>query len=94
MGIEALDKVYILSHVHKFNEKHECLHNHESGKLIGIFYSKDKALDILESYKKLEGFRDQLSGFCIQEHLIDRIDDTKLNELLENKKTGKYSDLK
>ena len=90
MGVENLAKIYILLHVRKFNKKSECLHCHESEKLIGVFYSKKKALDIIEFYKKLEGFKDYPNGFCLQEYLIDEIDDLKIDRLLENLKKGMY----
>jgi len=72
-----LNKIYVLSHKHLF----EC--GHEDDKLIGAFLSKEKALEILEKYKKLEGFKDYLEGFYIQECIIDEIDISILNELIE-----------
>jgi len=72
-----LNKVYILSHKHPFED------GHEEEKLIGVFFSKKKALATLKDYKKFEGFRDHLEGFYIQECIIDKIDDKILDELIE-----------
>ena len=94
MGVENFDKIYVLFHIRKFNKKSECVHGHESRKLIGIFYSRNKALDILESYKKLEGFKNYPMGFHIQEYLVDEINKDNLNNLLGNKKIGKFSGIK
>ena len=94
MGIENSSKVYVLSHTHKFSKQSECFYGHKSEKLIGIFYSKEKALNTLERYKDLEGFKNHTNGFQIQEYVIDDTNRDKLNELLENKKAGKYSEVK
>ena len=75
-----MNKVYTLSHIHKFDD------GYIDDKLIGTFNSKEKALEILEKYKYLEGFRDHLDGFYIQECLIDEINIKALNELIEGYK--------
>ncbi|NGX31422.1 MAG: hypothetical protein K940chlam8_00790 [Chlamydiae bacterium] len=72
-----MNKVYTLSHKHTFEDEHI------DEKLIGVFSSKDEALNELENYKKLEGFRDYLGGFYIQECVIDKIDNSVLNELIK-----------
>ncbi len=72
------NKIYILAHKHKFED------DHEDEKLIGTFFSKKKALEILNDYEKLEGFRDNIEGFYIQECIIDEIDKKQLNELLKD----------
>jgi hypothetical protein len=60
----------------------EC--SHEDIKLIGIFFSKRKALKVLKDYKKIEGFRDHWVGFYIQECIIDKVDNKVLNELIKS----------
>lgn len=72
-----MNKIYILSHKHLF----EC--GHKEGKLIGAFLSKKKALNILEKYKKLKGFRDNLEGFCIQEMNINELDEEHLKSIIK-----------
>ena len=72
-----MNKIYILSHKHKF----EC--GHESKKIIGSFFSKKKALEILEKYKNIKGFKDNLYGFYIQEFIVDELDTKKLKEIKE-----------
>ncbi len=94
MGIDSLKKTYVLSHTRKFNRKTECLYRHQCAKLIGIFDSKDRALNVLKSYKNLEGFKKHPRGFRIQKYQIDSIADTKISQLLESKKRGKYSEVK
>lgn len=72
-----MNKIYVLSHKHLF----EC--GHEDDKLIGIFFSKRKALKVLDDYKKIKGFKDHLKGFYIQECTIDEISNKELNELIK-----------
>lgn len=93
MGVKQFDKVYVLFHIRKFKEV-ECLFDHECGKLIGTFYSKDKALKVVESYKVLEGFRDYPECFRVEEYLLNEINNSKLKDLFENEKKGKYTDIK
>lgn len=75
-----LNRIYILSHKHSFED------GHKEGKLIGAFFSKKKALAILEKYKKKEGFRDNLEGFCIQEIDINKLDDKHLKTIIKEQK--------
>ena len=67
MGIINLKKVYILHHIHEFEN------NQENIKLIGVFSSKEKALKVLANHKILPGFKDAPNGFSIDEYTIDRI---------------------
>ncbi len=78
-----LNKVYELSHVHKFKKPSECLHGHEEEKSIGIFFSKEEAQEKIKEYKKYKGFRDHPEGFCVREYIIDEIDNKSLNQLIE-----------
>jgi hypothetical protein len=66
MGITKPNRVYILHHVHEFEDGHEDI------KLIGIFSTKQKALNVLESYKTLPGFKQNIDGFSVNEYTIDR----------------------
>ncbi len=75
-----MNKIYILSHKHVFGD------GHKEGKLIGAFFFQKKALTILEEYKKLEGFRDNLEGFSIQELNIDELDEKQLKAIIKEKK--------
>ncbi len=77
MKVLVLNKIYILAHKHPFED------GHADYKLIGAFFSKKKALKVLEDYKKTEGFRDYLEGFYIQECIIDKIDNKILNGLIQ-----------
>ena len=70
-----LNKIYILAHIHKFED------GHESKKIIGSFFTKEKALEILDKYKTLEGFKDALEGFYIQEVEIDILDKKKIETI-------------
>ena len=75
-----LNKIYILAHIHKFEN------GHEDKKLIGSFFTKEEALEILDKYKPLPGFKDNLNGFYIQEIEIDILDKKKLEII--NKQWG------
>jgi len=57
--------VYKLEHSRKIDEEYDTT------KLIGFFSSKEKAEEIIENYKKMEGFRDYPEGFTIEECEID-----------------------
>ena len=72
-----MNKIYILAHKHFF----EC--GHEDEILIGVFFSKKKALETLEKYKNIRGFKDNLDGFYIQEFIIDMLEEKKLKEIKE-----------
>lgn len=58
----------------------ECGHDDE--KLIGIFFSKRKALQTLDDFKKIKGFKDHVEGFYIREYKMDQIDDDELKNLI------------
>jgi len=70
-----LNKIYILAHIHKFED------GHESKKIIGSFFTKEKALEILDKYKTLEGFKDALEGFYIQDIEINKLNEKKLEKI-------------
>ena len=72
-----MNKIYILSHKHKFED------GHEDKRIIGAFFSKKKALETLEKYKNIKGFKDNLYGFYIQEFIIDVLKERKLKEIKE-----------
>ena len=73
-----LNKIYILAHIHKFED------GHEEEKLIGSFFTKEKALEILDKYKHLPGFKDALEGFYIQEVEIDKLNEKELKRIKKN----------
>ncbi|NQS89546.1 hypothetical protein HQ584_07145 [Patescibacteria group bacterium] len=75
-----MNKVYTLAHIHKFDN------GYVEDKLIGTFDSEEKALETLENYKNLKGFRDNLDGFYIQECKIDEINTKALNKLINQYK--------
>ena len=62
-----MTKVYLLHHVHEFDDGHEDV------KLIGVFRTFEKAQETMEGHKKLEGFRDYIEGFSIDECTLDRV---------------------
>ncbi len=72
-----MNKIYILAHKHVFED------GHKEGKLIGAFFSKQIALKTLEKYKNLEGFRDNLEGFYIQEMILDKLAEKELNKVIK-----------
>lgn len=79
-----MSKVYVLYHIHKFSkELSECFCGHVDIKQIGIFDSKEICQNILEEYKKLEGFRENPNGFQIDGYKIDSIYNTPINELID-----------
>ena len=75
-----MNKIYIL--IHKFE--------YEKGyfdiKTIGAFFSKKKALTMLEQYKKLEGFKDHLKWFSIKEFEMDVLNEKEIQKLIKTKK--------
>ncbi len=75
-----MNKIYILFHKHLF----ECGHVDE--KLIGSFFTKKKALKVLNDYKNLEGFKDHLDGFYIQEVEIDELNEKELVDIMKEKR--------
>ncbi len=50
----------------------ENYEDHEEGRFIGIFDSKEKAEKIIEEYKKLPGFIDFPDGFCIDKVQVNK----------------------
>jgi hypothetical protein len=81
LGIKNIKKLYILSHIRKFDKKKECKYSHKSNKLIGIFLHRSKAQNTISSYRKLEGFKEYPNEFFIQEYLINEINEEALEEL-------------
>ncbi len=73
-----MNKIYILAHTHKFED------GHEDKKIVGSFFTKEKALEILEKYKSLKGFKDALEDFYIQEAEIDILNEKELKRIKEN----------
>ena len=65
-------KCYLMYHIHVFkDETKDC-------KIIGVFTSYDKALDVKEKYSsELLGFKDYPSGFCIEEFEVVGLDVAK-----------------
>ena len=67
---ENLMKVYILWHIY---ELHDDYGPHDEEKLIGIFSTRERAAEAIESHKDLEGFRDYpVECFEIHEAVVDR----------------------
>lgn len=50
-------KVYVLTHIHKFESPSECLEGHVDSKHIGTFYSKDKANCKIDKYLFLKAIQ-------------------------------------
>ena len=75
-----MNKIYILSHTHKFED------GHEDEKLIGSFFTKEKALEILDKCKPLPGFKDALEGFYIQEVEIDKLNEKELKNIIKKRR--------
>ena len=59
--------VYMLHHVHEFDDGHEDV------KLIGVFSSEQHARDALAQVKDQPGFRECPEGFEISESVVDRL---------------------
>lgn len=93
MGIVHSENLYALFHAYKLNKKAECIHTHESIKLIGVFRSRKKISSIIEIFRKLKGFRDHPDSFFIQKYTIDETNDCEINRLIENKRNKKYSNV-
>ena len=65
-------KCYLMYHIHVF--KDETM----DYKIIGVFTSYDKALDVKEKYSSERlGFKDYPSGFCIEEFEVVGLDVAK-----------------
>ena len=62
-------KCYVIYHIHIFED------GNEDYKIIGIFSSYDKALEVKEKYSsELPGFKDFPEGFCIEEFEVTGLD--------------------
>lgn len=71
MALENLKEVYVLHHVHEFEDGHEDI------KLLGIFSSEVKAKEIIEKYKKMPGFQNHPDGFSADKYIIDKAEWTE-----------------
>lgn len=65
-------KCYVIYHIHIFED------GNEDYKIIGIFSSYDKALEVKEKCSsELPGFKDFPEGFCIEEFEVTGLDMAK-----------------
>lgn len=65
-------KCYLMYHIHVFEDETKDY------KIIGVFTSYDKALDVKGKYSsELVGFKDYPSGFCIKEFEVVGLDVAK-----------------
>lgn len=60
-----MQPVYVLHHLYERED------GQEDAKLLGVFSSEAVALEKVETYKLLEGFRDYPEGFSIDKYLVD-----------------------
>jgi hypothetical protein len=58
--------VFLLHHVHEFDDGHEDV------KLIGVFSSRQKAQSVLDAVREQPGFRDLPAGFEINTQTLDQ----------------------
>ena len=63
MERNKIKKVYMLYHETERNN---------DGKLIGFFSTKEKALEIVDKWKEMKGFRDFPEGFKIRTMIIGK----------------------
>ena len=63
MELSKIKKVYMLYHETERNN---------DGKLIGFFSTKEKALEIVDKWKEMKGFRDFPEGFKIRTMIIGK----------------------
>lgn len=68
MGIGNIKEVYILHHVHEFEDGDEDV------KILGIFSSESKGIELIEKYKKQPGFKDDPEGFSADKYILDKAD--------------------
>lgn len=57
--------VYLLQHSYEVNEYDET-------KIIGVYISEKKALDVIEQYKTLPGFKEYSDCFYIDKYELDK----------------------
>ncbi len=63
-------KVYLLWHSHELEDDFGI---HDEVKLIGVFSSENKANEVIENMKNLEGFKDYpLDCFYVEETEVDK----------------------
>lgn len=60
-----MSRIYLLQHSYEHNGIEET-------KIIGIFSSKHKALEVIEQYKILSGFKNHSNNFYIDEYQVDK----------------------
>ena len=63
MELSKIKKAYMLYHETERNN---------DGKLIGFFSTKEKALEIVDKWKEMKGFRDFPEGFKIRTMIIGK----------------------
>lgn len=61
----ALSSVFVLHHVHVIDD------DDENVKLLGVYSTRAIAMDRIETYKNLPGFKECPDGFEITEYEID-----------------------
>lgn len=71
MAVESLKEVYVLHHVHEFEDSQEDV------KLLGVFSSEAKAKEVIERYKKMPGFQNYPDGFSTDKYIIDKAEWTE-----------------
>jgi len=71
MAVGNLKKVFILQHVHEFEDGYEDI------KLLGVFSSESKAKEMIEKYKKMPGFRNYPDGFSVDMYILDKAEWTE-----------------
>ena len=59
-------KLYQLHHEYELDEGDREM------KSLGIYSSQEKAIEAIERYRTLEGFRNRPDGFVISELIVDR----------------------
>jgi hypothetical protein len=60
-----MSTVFLLQHVHEFDDGHECV------KMIGVFSGAALARAAQQAVADQPGFRECPAGFCISEHEVD-----------------------
>lgn len=58
-------KVFLLQHAHSFDDGEEDV------KIIGVYSSMNAAMTAIERARTLDGFRQVLDGFSVDEYTLD-----------------------
>jgi len=66
MGIKNFDRVYVLHHTHQIKGYEEDV------KLLGIFSSEEKAIEAIEKYKQMPGFKETPEGFSLDQYVVNK----------------------